>query len=70
MEYIIPQEDTTFQLIIVYTQRHCVIQTVNFNEKLYDFCGAIFDTLQSYLYSWHNHPEDGHMSGRNMLVIV
>ena len=33
MEYTIPQEDTAFQHIIFYTQRHYDIQIVNFIEK-------------------------------------
>jgi len=42
-------------------------ETVNFDEKLHVFkLWNDFDILQLYLCSWHNHPEDGHMCGRNV----
>jgi len=37
--------------------------------ELYEMWGDL-DTLQTYLYSYTYHPEDDHMSGRNMWVVA
>jgi hypothetical protein len=40
---------------------------MNFNQKLNDFCEVI---LAQHNFVSSHYPEDGHMSGRNVSMII
>jgi len=51
-----------------YYMHHPLLHT-NFHLLLLIFVLHDLDTLELYLYSRPHHPEDAHMSGRNMSVV-